>query len=207
MGLPGLLILFSSACSNISTWNGDDAASQMLPQMAMEKMDFQRSYQMPCAQPKDCAMPLVCYKNACEIPPGMTGVPNDDTKKLSFHTGGIKHSLNVEIASTDYTRQMGMMKRRYAAPGWGMLFIFKNNMNRSFWMHETYIPLDIIFIRNDGTVVNMRENARPLDDYERYQSTQRAKYVLELPAGAVKQYGIQTSTVFDIAPFASVEAQ
>lgn len=86
--------------------------------------------------------------------------------------------------------------RRAFHPDWGMLFVYPNEARRGFWMHNTYIPLDMVFIRRDGSVSNTHENAQALNDEPRYTSTDRVKYVLELPAGSVKKYGINTKTQF-----------
>ena len=88
-----------------------------------------------------------------------------------------------------------------------MLFIFPNELRRSFWMSHTYLPLDIVFIDKDGTVSNFYKNAKPLDERPRYTSNKRVRYVLELPAGSIERFGIDNSTSFDTTQFNQYKAE
>ena len=97
--------------------------------------------------------------------------------------------------------QRGMMMRKACQPDWGMLFVYPSEGMRSFWMHNTYIALDMVFIRRDGSVSNVIENAEPLNDIPRYESTDRVQYVLELPAGTAAKYRIKPGSRFDMASF------
>ena len=97
--------------------------------------------------------------------------------------------FQVEIADTDPERQYGLMCRTAIAPDRGMLFEFEAAHPQAFWMHNTLIPLDIIFIAADGKVVSIGRNARPLDDSP-VPSGAPAIGVLELAGGRAAEIGL-----------------
>ena len=167
-----------------------------MPLMVIAPDTFTQDHLKPCTHTQMCTAPLACIDQFCQIPPSLLGRHTDQTPKLIFKTETAEHQIWIEIMNDDYTMQRGMMMRKAFHPDWGMLFVYPNEAKRSFWMHNTYIPLDMVFIRRDGTVSNTRENAEPLNDQPRYTSTDRVKYVLELPAGSVKKFGINTKTTF-----------
>ncbi len=107
---------------------------------------------------------------------------------------GETHAFEVELAITNKQRQQGLMYRSELAPNKGMLFIFSAEQARSFWMRNTYIPLDIIFLRSDGSIINIIENAEPQTDTPR-PSTAPAKAVLELAGGRAKELGIMSGDI------------
>ncbi|MGA2952301.1 MAG: DUF192 domain-containing protein [Caulobacteraceae bacterium] len=77
---------------------------------------------------------------------------------------GVYH-FKVEIAETDKTREAGLMFRKSLAPDRGMLFDFKTpRANIAFWMKNTLIPLDLLYIGADGRVVSIAHDARPMDE-------------------------------------------
>ena len=98
-------------------------------------------------------------------------------------------ALDIEIADTDYATQTGLMYRTSMPNNQGMLFIFPDTAYRSFYMKNTAIPLDIIFISEDQTVINIHNNAKPMDE-STLASDQPAKYVLEVNAGLCDQWGL-----------------
>ncbi len=87
-------------------------------------------------------------------------------------------TLLVEIADTDELRAKGLMYRREMPQNQGMLFIFPEPQPLVFWMHNTFLPLDIAFVSADGTILNILQMA-PLDDTKRYRSEGFAKYAIE----------------------------
>ena len=89
--------------------------------------------------------------------------------------------INVELARTDEDRKNGLMFRESLCQNCGMLFIFDEENLKSFWMKNTLIPLSMIFIDSDQTVVNI-ENATPCETETcpSYESKKPAKYVLEV---------------------------
>ena len=106
---------------------------------------------------------------------------------------GMEHYYRVEIASTPEEQALGLMYRKRLDKNSGMLFIFEEAKPTTFWMKNTYVPLDMIFIGEDGKVVDIHENAEPLsEDY--IHSPNAVKAVLELNAGDVKRLGIKIGT-------------
>src|SRR5690606_4904811 len=99
--------------------------------------------------------------------------------------------VQVEVADTNFERQRGLMFRTEMADDWGMLFVFDIVKPMSFWMKNTYLPLDMVFIAEDGEVVGIAENARPLDIGPRYESGAPARYVLEVNGGFLGRNGIR----------------
>ena len=97
--------------------------------------------------------------------------------------------LSVEIANTPKMRSLGLMYRKKLGEQEGMLFIFPDEEKRSFWMKNTYVPLDMIFISSDGKVLHIVKNAVPLTETPR-KCDDPAKYVLEIPGGMADKLGI-----------------
>src|SRR5436305_3637336 len=86
--------------------------------------------------------------------------------------------VSLEVAATPEERERGLMYRTSLAEGRGMLFVFDEDRNHSFWMKNTLIPLDMLFIARDGTVVGIHANATP-------QST--ANIAVGMPSSAGKK--------------------
>ncbi len=97
-----------------------------------------------------------------------------------------KNKFTVEIAKTPEERRKGLMFRESLADHHGMLFVFDQDKIHSFWMHNTLIPLDIIWIGANKKIVFIQENTKPFDDTP-ITPSQKARYVLEVPAGTVKK--------------------
>jgi uncharacterized membrane protein (UPF0127 family) len=100
------------------------------------------------------------------------------------------HAFNVELATTEAERQRGLMFRKELPQGQGMLFDFFTDQPVSFWMHNTYISLDLIFIRSDGRIVRIAENAEPMSD-NLIPSGAPVRAVLEVIAGTARELGIK----------------
>lgn len=99
------------------------------------------------------------------------------------------HSFIVEVAETSQQQAKGMMFRTELADDKGMLFPFVEVRMASFWMKNTVIPLDIIFIRSDGVIENIAENAEPYSTLP-VESTAPVAAVLELRGGLTAEMGI-----------------
>ena len=99
-------------------------------------------------------------------------------------------SFRLELAETAAETAQGMMYRRSVPEGTGMLFIMAEERPQSFWMRNTYVPLDIIYLKADGAVVSIQANAQPMNDMP-LPSEGPAKYVLEIAGGGSAQYGIK----------------
>ena len=107
--------------------------------------------------------------------------------------GSVKASITVEIADTPETQMKGLMGRKNLSPNKGMLFVFKRLKPREFWMKNTPISLDIIFIGADGCILNIAESATPMSE-RGYRSDGPVKYVVEVRAGFAKHFKIGSST-------------
>lgn len=98
-----------------------------------------------------------------------------------------EHKLMVEIAQTDKERQQGLMYRETLADDAGMLFIYPNEQQLTFWMKDTSIPLSIAFIDSDGVIVDIQD-MDPFDETY-HTSSQAARYALELNQGWFSEHG------------------
>lgn len=105
-----------------------------------------------------------------------------ELKLIKVANDSLVASLDIEIADDDYQTQTGLMYRKSMAANHGMLFIFPDTDYRSFYMKNTEIPLDIIYISQDRTIVSIQKNAKPMDETS-LPSEGPAKYVLEVNAG------------------------
>jgi uncharacterized membrane protein (UPF0127 family) len=99
------------------------------------------------------------------------------------------HAFSVEIAQNDAERAKGLMFRKQLPEGQGMLFDFKQDQDVAFWMKNTYIPLDMIFIRGNGTILRIEENATPLST-KNIPSGGPVRAVLEVIGGTARKLGI-----------------
>jgi uncharacterized protein len=98
--------------------------------------------------------------------------------------------FSVEMATTEEEKTTGLMYRKELPDGKGMLFDFSPEQQISMWMKNTYISLDMIFIRADGRILRIAENTEPLS-IKIISSGGLAKGVLEVIAGTAQKYGIQ----------------
>ncbi|MBI3419410.1 MAG: DUF192 domain-containing protein [Proteobacteria bacterium] len=101
-----------------------------------------------------------------------------------------RHVFRVEIAETPSQLAQGLMNRDHLPADHGMLFIFSTVEETSMWMHNTRIPLDMLFIDNDGKITHIAFNNRPYDD-RRVSSGGPVRAALEINAGQVASLGIQ----------------
>ena len=99
------------------------------------------------------------------------------------------HAFAVELATTDAERSQGLMNRKELPEGQGMLFDFQRDQEVAFWMKNTYIPLDMIFIRSDGRIMRIAENTEPLSE-KLVPSNAAVRGVLEVIAGTTRKLGI-----------------
>jgi hypothetical protein len=98
--------------------------------------------------------------------------------------------VEIEVAETPEDKSIGLMFRTELADDHGMLFPYDKSQDVSMWMHNTYIPLDMVFIRADGTVHRIESRAEPLSD-RIINSEGPVKGVLELAAGAAERLGLK----------------
>jgi uncharacterized protein len=105
--------------------------------------------------------------------------------------------VKVEIAADDERRAQGLMYRDRLDPGHGMLFLFPNDNVLAFWMKNTRIPLDMIFLDSNRRIVGIVESAPPckFDPCPSYGPNAIARYVLEVAGGQAKAHGLKAGDV------------
>lgn len=131
--------------------------------------------------------------------PGLSraqGLETFKTTKLAIQSGGKRHTFTVELAMTDRQQTQGLMFRRALAPDAGMLFDYKTPTRITMWMKNTFIPLDMIFIGSDGTVVDIAERAVPQSE-EIIPTRKPARAVLEVNGGTAQRLGIKVGDVVE----------
>ena len=114
---------------------------------------------------------------------------SDDSRAV-LRTASGDYAFSVEIADDDAERSKGLMFRQSLASDRGMLFDFKTERQASFWMRNTFIPLDMIFIAADGTVKTIHANARPQDPTP-IPSNAPVRFVLEIVGGRAAEIGLK----------------
>lgn len=115
------------------------------------------------------------------------------TAKVTLAGANGPVEVEVEVVQSPRRIQRGLMYRKEMAPMAGMLFLMGDNTEHHFWMHNTLIGLDIMFIGADRRVVGILEDMRPLDDTSRSVGAP-SLYVLEVNAGFSKRHGIGPGT-------------
>jgi uncharacterized membrane protein (UPF0127 family) len=115
---------------------------------------------------------------------GLTQVP------LSIRTADANHDFIVEVAETGAQQAQGLMFRTRLAPDKGMIFPFPEDRVASFWMKNTVIPLDIVFVRRDGTIESIAANTIPYS-LAPVRSNEPIATVLEIAAGRAAELGIE----------------
>jgi len=118
------------------------------------------------------------------------GLTDGGLSSISFQTGSSSESsFKVEIADTLESRKKGLMFRTQLDQDRGMLFVFDTETDHVFWMKNTYIPLDMIFISSDWLVVGIVYDAEPMTLDDR-SVVRPSRYVLEINGGLSKKLGI-----------------
>jgi len=115
---------------------------------------------------------------------------NIDSKGAFYRSDSLLGTFDIETADTEYKRTTGLMYRKKMKDNQAMLFVFGEEAPRWFWMHNTYIPLDIIYLDKNRKIVSVQKNAKPLDDTS-LPSNKPAQYVLEVKAGVYDRLGLQ----------------
>jgi len=109
--------------------------------------------------------------------------------RVVLESGGKTLVVQVEVADTPAKRERGLMFRKELADGQGMIFLFDEDEEHSFWMKDTLIPLDLIFADSAGRIVGIVAQARPLTLEPRTGG--RARTVLEVPGGWAARNGVR----------------
>jgi hypothetical protein len=104
------------------------------------------------------------------------------------------YRFDVFVADSESQKQRGLMFVRSLPLHYGMLFIYRDTAMHSMWMKNTYIPLDMVFIRGDGRVSSVARNTEPLS-LRSVSSTEPVNYVLELNAGVTQRLSIDAGSL------------
>ncbi|MCE1188097.1 MAG: DUF192 domain-containing protein [Ignavibacteria bacterium] len=122
----------------------------------------------------------------------------EKTRKVTFLTkdGNTVTTIEADLADTEEKRTLGLMFREKMDMNHGMLFIFPDMEIRSFWMKNTILPLDIIFINDKKEVVSIQKNAVPFSERS-LPSKGPAQYVVEVNAGFTDQFNIKENDRLD----------
>jgi uncharacterized membrane protein (UPF0127 family) len=136
---------------------------------------------------------LALVPHACSDDPKLVAVPEPGTAVLQV----AGRTVTVELATDVATRTRGMMHRLSLGPERGMLFIFPDTIPRVFWMRNTLIPLDIIFLDDDGLVINIEE-APPAVEKPGFHSLKPARFVLEFNRGWSAEHGLKPGQKIEI---------
>jgi uncharacterized protein len=113
------------------------------------------------------------------------------TASLTIQTASGTDKFKVEVATTPGQLQQGLMYRRHLDPDAGMIFIFPDPEPTAFWMKNTLIPLDMLFVGADGRIVNIKQRAVPMS-LDPINSAGAVRAVIELNGGAAGRLGIRT---------------
>jgi uncharacterized membrane protein (UPF0127 family) len=131
--------------------------------------------------------------NAVELGQSPAGL---EQMRLTITSHGKKHPFTVEVARTPEEQAQGLMYRNALDPDRGMIFPMEPPRQASFWMKNTLIPLDMIFIRADGTIANIAANTVPLSLQPVYSDGEIAA-VLEIAGGRSAEVGIAAGDKVD----------
>ena len=134
-----------------------------------------------------------CVEGRCQPPPAMTGRATAETAELVFETAGGERRYGVEIVDDRFEISRGLMCRREMQRAWGMLFLMEDTKVQRFWMQNTLIALDMVFLDTDWNVVGVVARAEPLTRTSRSVG-RPSRYVLELVAGEAARAGIEAGT-------------
>ena len=132
----------------------------------------------------DDAPPVAAAQPVAEAP------KSADAPKVILRTDKGDVNVDVEVVATEAKIERGLMYRQHMPPDDGMLFLLGENKEWKFWMRNTLIPLDMIFIRADMTLAGIVQNAEPKTDTLR-EVGQPSLYVLEVNAGWTASHGVK----------------
>lgn len=139
-----------------------------------------RHYRLPLLLPLLLAVSAAAVAQLAQFP----------TAELTIVTAGGPHKFNVEVAATPAQLQQGLMFRQKLAPDAGMLFDFKAPTPATMWMKNTLIPLDMLFVDQQGRIINIQQRAVP-GSLDTIAAAAPARAVIELNGGTASRLGIR----------------
>lgn len=108
---------------------------------------------------------------------------------VKVQIGGVDYSL--DLVNKDSSRQQGLSGKQKLEPNTGMLFDFKQSGDWQIWMKDMNFAIDILWLNNQKQIVGIKQSALPQNYPETYGAKQQSRYVIELPAGSVKERNIK----------------
>lgn len=143
-------------------------------------------------------LPFACVALGCTTHQGCRGGCGEPDTRDPAHVvfvsdGDRRTRVQVEVVDRHDQRARGLMYRRRLEADSGMLFVYPVESNRTFWMKNTYIPLDMVFIGDNRRVVGVVEHAKPLS-LERLGVDRPSRFVVEVNAGFARRHGIRPGT-------------
>jgi uncharacterized membrane protein (UPF0127 family) len=133
---------------------------------------------------------------------GLTVSACANEPRVVLHTGGGDVPVTVEVAATPAQQSLGLMYRKELGAAAGMLFVFDTTVEHPFWMKNTVLPLDMIYLGEDRKIVGIVKDAVPFTTTSRTVGVP-SRYVLEVNAGFSEKHGVKTG---DQATFENVPA-
>lgn len=147
-----------------------------------------------CAVDGQCEKFLRCLDGVCTTPPAITGTVRADTPIARFYNGPTQIAqFFLEVADEVDEQRRGLMFRTEMKDNWGMIFVYDYDDTHQFWMKNTLIPLDMVFIGADGVVKGVVADVPPLTLTGRGVDVP-SRHVLELTAGTSKRLGIKAGS-------------
>ncbi|MEL6299945.1 MAG: DUF192 domain-containing protein [Pseudomonadota bacterium] len=131
-----------------------------------------------------------------------SSVAKAPTETLVVVSGSARHTFEVEVAETEAQKARGLMFRTSVPKGTGMLFPHDGERELTMWMRNTYVSLDMLFIRADGTIHRIAANTEPMSE-DIIASEGAVSAVLELGAGEAKRLGIKPGDRVNFRTFKS----
>lgn len=151
-----------------------------------------------CEIDGECESYYRCIEGECSMPPAMTGERDEQTPRIHLYDDAeLLASFYLELAVTIEEQTRGLMHRPKMLDDWGMLFVYDGEQELSFWMKNTLISLDMIFIDGGGEVVGVVHEAEPETETSRSVG-EPARYVLEVNGGLAKEHGIDAGATMSL---------
>jgi uncharacterized membrane protein (UPF0127 family) len=151
----------------------------------------------PKPEPSRCIAPIASIAPAVPPPASASACPPDPEPAqhlpaavVAFPEAAGGPRVDVELAMNGHDVERGLMYRRHMAEDHGMLFKLGDHSDHTFWMQNTCIPLDMLFVDDDGTIVGIYESATPLTQTTRSVGCP-SSFVLEVNAGWCRRHGVK----------------
>lgn len=143
---------------------------------------------------------FLANENIYEPPPlNLTSQPKQEfnSSYINAEVEGVEQTLRLQVSDSQEEITQGLMYVQEMNENQGMLFVFQNEQYLTFWMKNTYIPLDIAFLDKNKEIINIESNTEPLNTEKRYRSKAPAKYAIEVNAGWFERNEIDQGKMFN----------